>query len=80
MIEIHKRNIDIIVYTYGVHSVCVCVCDRERERVCVCGLEREALFCMCEETVVEYMSRERERGAMGFVCVREREALSVLES
>ena len=45
----------------------------------MCGLEREALFCMCEERVVECMSRERERGAMGFVCVREREALSILE-
>ena len=29
--------------------------------------------------MVECMSRERERGAMGFVCVREREALSILE-
>ena len=36
-----------------IHSVC----ERERERVC--DLEREALFCMCEETVVEFMSRER---------------------
>ena len=31
-------------------SVCVCVRERERERECVCGVERETLFCMCEET------------------------------
>ena len=35
--------------------------------MCVCGLEREALFCMCEETGCVCLERERERGAMGFV-------------
>ena len=58
MIEIHTRYIDIYTYgVYGVHSVCVCEGERERERESVCGLEREALFCMCEETVVECISR-----------------------
>ena len=59
MIEIHTRYIDILYIhmVYMVYIVCVCEGERERERESVCDLEREALFCMCEETVIECISR-----------------------
>ena len=55
MIETHTRYIDIYII-HMVYIVCVTLRERERERERGCGLEREALFCMCEETV-ECMSR-----------------------
>ena len=48
MIETHTRHIDIYINYV--------ILERERERERERGLEREALFCMCEETV-ECMSR-----------------------